>query len=130
MEIDSFGGGLPVAGQPTRSEYFIKGTEPTGPAPIYQKLKLSKHDPGKLASEWEINHGEYETKDYIVFKEEDPASTDGRNRWQEGIDAWLREKYSANDWQYYPPKETSDYKGSENSNEITPTPTLIISPTP
>lgn len=130
IQVDSFGGGLPVGGQPTRSEYFIKGTEPTGPGQIYQKLKLSKHQSGKLASEWEISHGEYDTKDYIVFKEEDPASADGKNRWQEGIDAWLREKYSAADWQYYPPRETSDYKGSDESNEPTPTSTLTISPTP
>lgn len=128
MQIDSFGGGLPVPDYPTRTEYFIKGTEPTAPASIYQKLKLSKHEPGKLASEWEISHEEYETKDYIVFKEEDPVSTDGKNRWQEGIDTWLRERYSANDWQYYPPTERSDYKGSDDV--INPTFIPTSTPTP
>ena len=131
MQIDAFGGGLPVGDHPARSEYFIKGTEPTGLGSIYQKIKLSKHQSGKLASEWEIKNGEYDTKDYIVFKEEDPASTDGKNRWQEGIDAWIREKYSAADSQYYPPTETSDYEGSEeSSSEPILTPTFTPSPTP
>jgi len=31
MQIDALGGGLPKAGQPTRSEYFIKGTGADGP---------------------------------------------------------------------------------------------------
>ena len=48
LQIDSLGGGLPVSGQSARSEYF-KGTEPTGPGSIYQKVKLSKHQSGKLA---------------------------------------------------------------------------------
>ena len=29
VQIDSFGGGLPVAGQGQRTEYFVKGTEPS-----------------------------------------------------------------------------------------------------
>ncbi|MCL4353702.1 penicillin-binding protein [Patescibacteria group bacterium] len=110
MQIDALGGGLPVPNEPTRSEYFIKGTEPTSPSPIYQKIKISNHEHGKLANPAEIAHGDYHTKDYIVFHEDDPVSADGVNRWQEGIDAWVKESHSAADWQYYPPTETSDYK--------------------
>jgi len=29
MQVDAFAGGLPHGGQANRSEYFIKGTEPT-----------------------------------------------------------------------------------------------------
>ena len=128
MMIDAVGGGLPVDGQPTRSEYFIKGTEPTGKAAIYQTLKLSKHRSEKLANADEVDHGDYDTKNYIVFYEDDPVSTDGQNRWQQGIDAWIRETYSADHPEYYPPTETSDYQYS-SSPTSTPTPTITLTPT-
>ncbi len=127
MQIDAYGGGLPVSGQPTRSEYFIKGTEPTAPSPIYAKVKISKHQQGKLANASEIAAGDYDTKDYIIFKENDPISTDGKNRWQEGIDAWIKDTYAADHPEYYPPTDTSDYQESSGSS-TTPTPSL--SPTP
>lgn len=103
MEIDAFGGGLPVEGQPTRSEVYVKGTEPTGPAPIYQKIKISIHDENRLANPVEINKGEYKEKLFIVIRENDPVSPDGKNRWQEGIDAWLA---SQSDSKFHPPTET------------------------
>ena len=130
LQIDSLGGGLPVSGQSTRSEYFIKGTEPTGQGAIYQKVKLSKHQSGKLANQSEIDAGDYDTKDYIVFHEEDPVSTDGKNRWQEGISAWLSGQYPGDD-KYHPPTETSDYQEtSESSSSEVATPTETPSPTP
>lgn len=128
MQIDAYGGGLPVSGQPTRSEYFIQGTQPTGPGAIYQKIKLSKRQSGKLANSSEISAGDYDTKDYIVFKENDPISTDGKNRWQEGIDAWIRRTYAADRPEYYPPTETSDFQ--EPSPNSSPTPTSTTTPTP
>ena len=109
MEIDAYGGGLPISGQPTRKERFIKGTEPTGPAAIYQNIKVSKKDNNKLANVVEVATGQYDVKQFIVFAEQDPVSTDGKNRWQEGIDAWLS---SLGDAKYHPPRET--YSGSEN----------------
>ncbi len=127
--IDAYGGGSPVSGKPERSEYFIKGTQPSGPSPIYQKIKLSKKDNGKLASQWEIDNGEYDTKDYIVLKENDPISTDGKNRWMEGIVEWLKKTYAADRPEYYPPTETSNYSKEESNNEE-PTPTLTSTPTP
>ncbi len=127
VQIDAYGGGLPVSGRPTRSEYFIKGTEPTSPSPIYAKVRISKHQNGKLANQSEIDHGDYDVKDYIILKENDPISTDGKNRWQEGIDAWLKQTYAADHPEYYPPKDTSDYQyGSSETPTSSPTPT----PTP
>lgn len=102
-EIDALGGGLPVEGQPTRKEYFVKGTEPTSKSPIYQDVKISKHDSSKLANPVEINRGEYDLKTFIVIKEQDPVSTDGKNRWQEGIDAWVA---GQSDSRYHPPTDT------------------------
>jgi len=112
MEIDALGGGLPKEGQPTRSEYFIKGTEPISPSLIYQTLKISK-ETGLLANEVEISAGDYEEKEFIVFEEKDPTSggvSDGKNRWQEGIDQWLQ---GIDDPRYHPPKETSSAKKEE-----------------
>ncbi len=106
LNIDSYGGGLPVDGKPTRSEYYIKGTEPQGPASIYQQIKVSKADNNKIASQSEIDKNQYDTRSFIIFKEKDLVSTDGKNRWQEGIDAWVNENYK-DDPLYHPPTETS-----------------------
>jgi 1A family penicillin-binding protein len=102
VEIDSYLGGLPKEGYPTRSEYFIKGTEPTDVASYYKKLKINGD---KLANEVQIKSGSYEEKEYIVLTEKDPISSDGKNRWQEGINAWIEEQ---EDEKLKPPTEISD----------------------
>lgn len=134
MQIDALGGGLPKDGQPTRSEYFIKGTEPTSISPIYQKLKLSRRESGKLASKDEIRVGDYDEKDFIVFHEDDPVSGDGKNRWQEGINKWLE---GNSDPKYHPPTEESGIvikeetpTPTEKPEEPTQTPTPTFTPTP
>lgn len=104
LTIDAFGGGLPKDGKPTRSEYFIKGTEPTSIASIYKKLKVSRSDSNKLANAVEIANGQYDEKDFIVFEETDPTSSDGKNRWQDGINEWLK---TQSDSAYKSPTETS-----------------------
>ncbi|MCL5970353.1 MAG: transglycosylase domain-containing protein, partial [Patescibacteria group bacterium] len=136
-EVDSVLGGLPIDGKPKRTEYFIKGTEPTTISPLYKKLKLSKHQDNKLANADEVDRGDYDTKEFIVLTEQDVVSGDGKNRWQEGIDSWIKENHSAADKEYYPPTETSDYKYSEAkkdepkpTNTLTPTLTPTLSPTP
>lgn len=104
VTIDSYLGGLPKDGYPTRSEYFIEGSDPTEVSPFYKKLKISKAN-GKLANDVEIKSGNYDEKDYIYVTETDPVSTDGVNRWQEAIDAWAREQ---TDDKFHYPTETSD----------------------
>jgi 1A family penicillin-binding protein len=111
MDIDAFGGGLPFENQPTRKEFFIKGTEPTGPAAIYQKLKISRKDSNKLANSVEIATGDYDEKLFIVIREDDPVSGDGKNRWQEGINGWI----AGQDSKYKAPTET--YNGGD-SNQV------------
>ncbi len=93
---------------PSRPEYFIKGTEPNTPDPIHVMLKVCKSD-GKLATPSDISSGNYETKEYYQFKEEDPtAGSSGANRWQEAILNWMN---SQPDPRYHPP---SDYCGTSN----------------
>lgn len=103
ITIDSFLGGLPKDGS-TRSEYFVEGTEPKDISPWYKKLKISKSN-GKLANEVEVKSGNYEEKDFIVITESDPVSTDGKNRWQEAINAWAGQQ---SDNKFKPPTETSN----------------------
>lgn len=109
LQIDAFLGGLPHAGGQTRSEYFVKGTEPKAISPFYKKLKISRST-GKIANDVEARIGDYEEKEYIVITEADPVSTDGKNRWQEAIDAWA---YSQGDERFKPPRDTSDVKSDE-----------------
>ncbi len=104
VDIDAYGGGVPKDGYPTRKERFVKGTEPTGPAAIYKDIKVSKSDTNKLANQVQIAKGEYDLRSFVVFKEDDPASSDGKNRWQEGIDAWVA---GQSDAKFRPPTETA-----------------------
>lgn len=134
LEIDSFGGGLPVDGQAKRTEYFLKGTEPTAPSPIYKTIKVSKQDGNKLANVDEISHGDYDVKTFIVFSDQDPVSTDGKNRWQDAINDWINQNYK-DDSKYHPPTETSDRKydsnNKNNNSNNNPTPTQVpVTPTP
>ncbi len=112
VTIDAFAGGLPKDGYPTRAEYFIKGTEPTTISSIYQRLKISKVN-RKLANDIEVASGNYDEKDFVVFKDSDPVSGDGINRWQQAIDEWLKTAYPGEE-KYHPPTETSD----ANANEV------------
>jgi len=106
LQIDSFAGGLPHGGQGTRSEYFIKGTEPTSESSIYRSK---------------------DGQNYLVFREDDPASPDGINYWQKGIDDWLNTEHK-DDKMYHPPDEVVNppAQGSEPS----PTATVQITEAP
>ena len=105
--VDTISGYRAHDGFPSRIEQFIKGTEP-GEDPIHVRLKICKTD-GKLATPSDISTGNYDEKEYFVFKEEDPtAGSGGTNRWQEGINEWLT---TQGDERYHPP---SDYCGTSN----------------
>lgn len=93
LEIDAFGGGLPCRDFPKRSEYFIKGTESTRDCLVQKTL---------------------DGKEYFVFIEFDPVSTDGKNRWQEGIDVWAQ---GQSDEKYRPPGELKN-EPTQNPDEI------------
>lgn len=106
LQIDSLAGGLPHGGQPTRSEYFVKGTEPSAESPVYKSK---------------------DGENYLVFKEDDPISSDGQNRWQKGIDEWIEQNHKDNKM-YHPPGELKEDKKEEENKPDEPTPTP--SPTP
>ncbi len=82
IEIDGLMTGKPHGGSPTRQEYFVSGTEPKGEASSYQRGKVCKANPHRLANDGEDS----EEKDVIVLQENDPT---GGNLWQKGIDEWV-----------------------------------------
>ncbi len=82
MDVDGLMSGKPHDGSPTRKEYFIAGTEPKDPSPSYQRQKVCKSNPHRLANDGE----DAEDKDVVVLKEDDPT---GADKWQKGIDEWV-----------------------------------------
>lgn len=107
-QVDTLSGYGAHDGYASRTEYFIKGTEPTGDDPVHKKLKVCKSE-GRLATPSQVAAGDYEEREYFVFKEEDPFAGDGgENRWQKGVDEWLS---GQPDWRYHPP---GDFCGSAN----------------
>jgi hypothetical protein len=116
VPVDTLAGGLAVDGLTPRTEYFVKGTEPTTKSMVYQNK---------------------DGQDYFVFREDDPISTDGKNRWQEGINAWI-EQFHKDDKKYHAPGDILDRKKDEKKEEekkdesptATPEPTQTPSPTP
>lgn len=93
---------------PSRTEYFVKGTVPNEADPIHVMLKLCEGDE-KLATPPQIARGQYIEKEFFKFKAEDPVSWDGKNRWQEGILAWVAQQ---DDPRYHPSTEYCDQEGS------------------
>lgn len=104
-EVDSISGFRAHDGYSSRTEYFIKGTEPGGEDPVHRRLKLCKSEE-KLATPSQVAGGDFEEKEFIVLKEEDPFGPP--NRWQEGVLEWLG---TQSDPRYHPP---GDYCGSGN----------------
>lgn len=104
VQVDTISGYPEHDGFPIRSEYVISGTLPQLPDPLHTKLKLCRGQ-NKLASEADIARGEVEEKEFIILKENDPVSKDGKNRWQEGINSWIT---TQGDARYHPPTENCD----------------------
>lgn len=112
MEVDSISGYRAHDGYPSRLEFYIKGREP-GEDKVHLKLKLCKND-GKLANPADVSSGNYDEREFFVFKEEDPTGGIlGQNKWQEGILNWLS---TQGDARYHPP---SDYCGATNPVGVT-----------
>jgi 1A family penicillin-binding protein len=105
--VDAVSGYAAHDGYPSRDEKFVDGTQP-GVDTVHLKLKVCKND-GKLATPSDIAGGNYDEKEFFVFKEEDPtAKSGGENLWQKGILEWIA---TQNDSRYNPP---TDYCGTAN----------------
>ncbi len=108
IEVDKVSGFRAHDGFESKKEIFLKGTEPWADDPVHMKIKVCKGE-GKLATPADIASGNYEEKEALYFKEEDPfISQDKTNKWQEGILNWLKDQAEP---KYHPP---SDFCGSTN----------------
>ncbi len=112
VELDAISGFRSHDNFPTKFDYIIKGSLSNELDPIHKLLKVCKGEENKLATEAKIAFGDFNEKEFIVLKENDPVSEDGRNRWQEGIDAWLT---TQTDSRYGNPTE---YCGSESDINV------------
>ncbi|MCH7951480.1 transglycosylase domain-containing protein [Patescibacteria group bacterium] len=86
---------------PARSEYFINGTLSSGKDPIHTKLKVCGSS-GKLATQAQIANGDYEEREFYVFKAPQVLAKEAREVWQNGIDQWLA---TQGDSRFHPPRE-------------------------
>jgi 1A family penicillin-binding protein len=87
MKVDTISGVAEHDGFPSREEYFVKGTEPNVEDSVHVKLKLCRGQ-DRLASPSDVAANNYDEKEFIVPKEEDPTSG-SVNKWQEGILGWM-----------------------------------------
>jgi 1A family penicillin-binding protein len=102
---------------PSHTAYFIDGTQPKISDPIHLQLKVCKDQAG-LAPPADVANGNYNTKEYFSFKEDDPISTDGKNRWQEGINTWISQQSSQDI--YNPPTNYCRSDGTVGANIDSP----------
>ncbi|MDD3998601.1 MAG: PBP1A family penicillin-binding protein [Candidatus Shapirobacteria bacterium] len=102
---------------PSKTEYFIEGTQTNILDPIHLRLKVCRDKFG-LATPEDVANGNYDLKEYFNFKEEDPVSKDGRNRWQEGIDSWINQQSDKD--KYFPPQSYCRDDGSVGVNFDSP----------
>lgn len=111
-EVDEISGYKAHDGFPAKIEYFIKGTDPQEDDPVHLKMKVCKSS-GKIATSVDVARGDYDEKEFFVFKEDDPiAAEGGSNKWQEAIDRWVS---SQGDSKYHPPTEMCE---TENQVEV------------
>ncbi|PIU33656.1 penicillin-binding protein [Candidatus Shapirobacteria bacterium CG07_land_8_20_14_0_80_39_18] len=113
---------------PSRTEYFVQGTEPTesaGEDPVHRKIKVCKAQ-GKLATPVDISRGDFDEKEYLIFKENDPYAASGEshstgsgqvNRWQKGIDDWVAKQ---GEERYHPPTDYCDTINQAQASILNP----------
>ena len=104
VRVDAVSGYPAHDGFPEKAEYVMQNTLPSLPDPIHSKIKVCKSD-GKLASEVDIQRGDYDEKEFVVMREADAYSKDGVNRWQAGIDQWIASLAADQQPLYKPPTE-------------------------
>ncbi len=111
VEVDAISG-YPVHDDfPKKTEYFIRGTLPSLPDPIHRLVKVCEEE-NKLATDAQIAEGDYDKREVIDLRRDDPLSEDGKNRWMEGIQSWID---SQDDTRYDVPTE---YCGDEDEVSV------------
>lgn len=112
VEVDAISGYPAHDEFPQKTEYVIRGTLPSLPDPIHQLVRVCKGEKDKLATDARIARGDYEKREVIDLRRDDPLSEDGKNRWMEGIQRWID---SQDDTRYDVPTE---YCGDEDEVSV------------
>ena len=112
VSLDAISGYQSHNSYPEKEDYVIKGSLSNIPDPIHMEIKVCEDEGDKLATEALIAVGDYDKREVIVLREDDPVSEDGRNRWQEAIDAWVA---AQTDSRYFVPTE---YCGEESDVSV------------
>ena len=81
MDVDKISGYAAHDGYPSKTAYFIEGTQPKTQDPIHVKIKVCKGK-NELAAPQDIAEGNYEEKEFIKLYEDCPGC-------QKGIDEWI-----------------------------------------
>lgn len=105
-DVDTLSGYKAHDGWPSRQESLIEGTVSDQSDPIHTKIAVCKSD-GKLAGPVEIARGDTEEREFIVLKAPSLLGVADRERWQQGIDAWVA---TQTDSRYHPPTEACSSK--------------------
>lgn len=110
LDVDALSGYVAHDGFISKKEYFIDGTQSSVVDPIHLNAKICKGGVSGLATLEDVANNNYDTKEFIKLREEDPVSKDGKNRWQEGIDKWIATQ--ADNGKYFPPENYCKSGGS------------------
>ena len=82
-----------VSGYPAHDDFasykdwIISGTLPSGDDPIHKKIEVCKGQNDKLAGILQVAQGNYDEREVIDVKEEDPLTD--KDLWQKAIDGWI-----------------------------------------
>ena len=117
VDVDNVSGYASHDSFPSHSEYFIDGTQPKIADPIHLWLKVCKDKSG-LAPPADVASNNFNYKEYFSFKEDDPVSKDGVNRWQQGIDGWVAQQ--PNNDKYSPPSNYCRSDGTVSASFNSP----------
>lgn len=104
VRVDAVSGYPAHDGFPENADYVLPSTLPSLPDPIHSKIKVCRSE-NKLATEVDLQRGDYDEREFVILKEQDPLSRDGRNRWQEGVDQWIASQSADVQSRYRPPTE-------------------------
>lgn len=119
VKVDAISGYPAHESLPEITVRLVASMLPSLPDPYHKKIKLCRGE-GKLATQVDIQRGEYDEKEFITPHDNDPYSTDGRNRWQEGIDAWIATLPADQQSMYRPPTEVCGTKDEVWINMTSP----------
>lgn len=109
VKVNALSGKIPRkdSALPTKSELFVKGSEPTQVDDFHVTVEVCEDQPNKLATEYHKEFGLSKEKTYTVLRELGEA-------WQKFTDEYM----AGSDKYGYPPKEKCEIRRTEDGEQI------------